>query len=92
MKQLISLGLLSILLAAATAHADGLRCGNDLVAKGDSIVSVERSCGPPMRQADLVNAHGKRIGTVWYIDAGYGRDNRRVEFRGGRVASIERIR
>lgn len=91
MKSLMALALLFGLLAATSVNADGLRCGNDLVSKGDSIVSVERSCGPPIREAELVNAYGKRIGTVWYVDGGYGRNDRRVEFRGGRVARIERI-
>lgn len=92
MKSLAFSALVFGLILATSVNAGGLRCGNDLVSTGDSIVTVERSCGPPMRRAHLVNTDGKRIGTVWYIEGGYGRNDRRVEFRGGRVASIERIR
>lgn len=81
-----------LLAAASTANAAGLRCGNALVSQGDSIISVQEKCGEPIRQARLVNDYGRQIGTVWYIDAGYGKADRRITFRGGRVARIERVR
>ena len=82
----------AVALVAATASAAGLRCGNALVSQGDSILSVQESCGDPIRTAQLVNDKGKQIGTVMYFDAGYGKADRRVEFRAGRVVRIERVR
>ena len=81
-----------LLTLATTTQAAGLRCGNALVSQGDGITSVTEKCGQPKRQARLVNDYGKQIGTVMYFDAGYGKADRRVTFRGGRVASIERVR
>jgi hypothetical protein len=94
MKSLLPLASLALLVAAPAleAAAAGLRCGNDLVQRGDSIVHVRQKCGDPLHQADLVNDRGKVIGTVLYFDPGYGRKDRRVTFRGGRVVSIERLR
>ncbi len=84
--------LLIALISAPAVQADGLRCGNELVQRGDSIVSVEKACGEPMRKSNLVNDYGKVIGTVLYFEGGYGRSDRRVVFRGGRVVDIERLR
>lgn len=84
--------VLVLILVGPSAHADGLRCGNDLVQRGDSIISVERKCGEPIREADLVNDRGKVVGTILYFDAGYGKADRRVTFRAGRVVRIERVR
>lgn len=86
------LAILTTLTLAAAAHAAGLRCGGALVSKGDSINSVLEACGEPTREAALVNDYGNEIGTVLYFDPGHGRDERRVEFRGGRVSLIERMR
>ena len=81
-----------LLTLTTTTQAAGLRCGNALVSQGDSIVGVVEKCGDPIREARLVNDYGKQIGTVMYFDPGYGKNTRRVTFRGGRVASIEQVR
>jgi|GEM_PF-6671192 len=94
MKTLSTGASLAILLVLVTptTQAAGMRCGNDLVQRGDSIVGVRDKCGDPIHQADLVNDRGRVIGTVLYFDLGYGRNDRRVVFRGGRVVAIERVR
>jgi hypothetical protein len=43
--------LVGTILGAHSAHADSMRCGNQLVSDGDSLLAVESRCGPPaMRQ------------------------------------------
>jgi hypothetical protein len=44
---------LSLLLMTATALADTMRCGSQLINSGDRAFEVERKCGPPS-QRDLV--------------------------------------
>ncbi|WP_084166525.1 DUF2845 domain-containing protein [Stutzerimonas azotifigens] len=46
------IGLL-MLAVLPVAHADTLRCGNQLVSTGDRAFEVERKCGPPV-QRDLI--------------------------------------
>jgi hypothetical protein len=52
---------------------------------------VLEACGEPKRRARLVDDDGDTIGTVFYVDPGYGTDTRRLEIRSGRVSLIERI-
>jgi hypothetical protein len=71
-------------------HAAGLRCGNDLVRPGDSVLAVADSCGEPDRRAAIVGEDNHRIGTAYY----YRQENkaaRKVYFRGGEVTRIERL-
>ncbi|MBK3760428.1 DUF2845 domain-containing protein [Stutzerimonas frequens] len=50
--------LLAALLISASATADTLRCGNQLVTTGDRTFEVERKCGAPQHR-DVV---GYRLG------------------------------
>lgn len=92
MRMIITATLVAGVLAATASQAAGLRCGNSLISQGDGITSVIEKCGEAKREARLVNSYGKQIGTILYFDAGYGKNDRRVIFRGGRVVSIERVR
>lgn len=93
MRPVIAACLVVLLGAATTAEAAGLRCGNDRVQVGESIITVEAQCGQPKRRAGLVNDDGNVIGTIYYYDSpNYGGNDRRIVFRGGRVVSIERVR
>ncbi|AEA85328.1 DUF2845 domain-containing protein [Stutzerimonas stutzeri] len=47
------LGAAVLLIAAASAQADTLRCGSQLVTTGDCAFEVERKCGVPQHR-DLV--------------------------------------
>ena len=47
------LGAAVLLIAAASAQADTLRCGSQLVTTGDRAFEVERKCGVPQHR-DLV--------------------------------------
>ncbi len=47
------LGAAVLLIAAANAQADTLRCGSQLVTTGDRAFEVERKCGVPQHR-DLV--------------------------------------
>lgn len=89
----IPIRLLAAVIAATAipAHADSLRCGNDLVRPGDGVTTVLDDCGNPKRTARLVNGYGNQVGTVMYFSPGFGQADRRVVFRGGRVDAIERL-
>ncbi|MBH3354119.1 DUF2845 domain-containing protein [Pseudomonas stutzeri] len=47
------LGAAALLIASASAQADTLRCGSQLVTTGDRAFEVERKCGVPQHR-DLV--------------------------------------
>ena len=44
------LGAAVLLIAAASAQADTLRCGSQLVTTGDRAFEVERKCGVPQHR------------------------------------------
>lgn len=85
------LAVMFVLLSTATAaHADGLRCGNDLVRPGDSVLDVTDACGTPDREVVIVDKHNHRVGTAFYYRVNNKAD-RKVYFRGGSVTAIERL-
>lgn len=47
LHQGVALAVLGIGLGAQTAAADGMRCGDRLISKGDSIYDVRSRCGEP---------------------------------------------
>ena len=86
-----SLHLAELLLLAATApHADSLRCGNNLIRPGDSVLEVTDACGRPDREVAIVDGDNDRVGTAFYYRLNNKAD-RKVYFRGGSVTDIERL-
>lgn len=81
---------IALLLAVPAAHADSLRCGNDLVRPGDSVLDVQDACGRPDREAAIIGEDNTRVGTAFYYRMEYKAD-RKVIFRGGAVDRIERL-
>ena len=73
------------------AHADSLRCGQDLVQPGDSYLAVTDACGDPDREVELVGEDDQRVGTALYYRGDYGQADRKVYLRGGTVTGIERL-
>ena len=57
------LGAAVLLIAAASAQADTLRCGSQLVTTGDRAFEVERKCGVPQHR-DLVGYSLSRLAFV----------------------------
>ncbi len=77
--------------AIEDARAASLRCGNDLVQRGDSYLDVTDACGKPAREVALVGEDDQRVGTALYYKGGYGKADRKVYLRGGTVTGIERL-
>jgi len=86
---IVPLALAALVSVAATAHA-GMRCGNKLIEPGDSIVAVDKACGPPDRKAALVDGYDRRVGTAYYYTSPNKR-TRKVIFRGGTVVQIQEL-
>lgn len=84
--------LLSVLIGAAAVPAwgDSLRCGNDLVRAGDSVLQVTDACGQPDREVAIVGADNQRVGTAFYYRL-TNKADRKVYFRAGAVTGIERL-
>lgn len=79
-----------VVIFATPVRADGLRCGNELVREGDSVLAVTDACGEPDRRVAVVGDDNQRVGTAFY----YRQDNRadrKVHLRGGKVTRIERL-
>lgn len=75
---------------AMPVRADGLRCDNELVREGDSVLAVTDACGEPDRRVAVIGEDNQRVGTAFY----YRQDNkadRKVHLRGGKVTRIERL-
>lgn len=81
---------LALLLIAPTVYGDSLRCGNDLVRPGDSVLDVQDACGQPDREVAIMGEDNTRVGTAFYYRMKYKAD-RKVYFRGGSVTGIERL-
>lgn len=81
---------LALLLIAPVVQADSLRCGNDLVRPGDSVLDVQDACGKPDREVAIMGEDNTRVGTAFYYRMEYKAD-RKVYFRGGAVTGIERL-
>jgi hypothetical protein len=101
---LLALGL--TVLAPLSAHADGLRCGNKLVAIGDTRVSVRNKCGDPVdvthgtilrRPTYVFNGrlyHGDEVAVElenWIYNFGPNKFMRRVRFVDGIVEDVETL-
>ncbi len=83
---------LLVLLAAGAVSADSMRCGNDLVLKGDHVSEVHKKCGEPVRSTTLENEFGATIGKREIYDSAHGSRDHLVTYRDERVISIERLR
>jgi len=85
--------LLPALLAASTALAE-LRCGGNLITKGDRAYDVLALCGEPDDREEIAGAYLPGIGVLvaeqrWYYNRGPRELLRVVRMREGRVESID---
>lgn len=83
--------VLTLLLSTAAA-ADYMRCGNDLVLKGDHVVEVHDKCGEPVRTTRLENEFGAVVGKREVYDSAHGSRDHLVTYRDERVIRIDRLR
>lgn len=90
MRTTIILAALAALAVAGPAGADTWRCGQHVVATGDSVATLRQKCGQPDRVVQLVNVYGAGTGQRWEYD-------RRgvttmVTIREGRIEGIDEVR
>lgn len=81
---------IALLGTATGAVGNSLRCGQSLVVAGDSLTEMREACGQPERIVELQNQYGATVGRLYYYDPGYGKAERAVEVRNGRVVAVER--
>ena len=81
----------AMLALAMPFAADAMRCGQDLVSKGDHITDVHAKCGEPIRTIKLTNRHGAQVGLREVYDSSRGTRKHEVTYRSDRVVDIERL-
>ncbi|SFD61524.1 Protein of unknown function [Thiohalospira halophila DSM 15071] len=86
-----TLAALTATLLIPLAHAESLRCGNDLVRPGDTRGEVRAACGPPDRTYNLVNERGATIGQRAIYAPDPNRHARAVTYDGEEVTRVERL-
>ena len=99
--------LLVVTLAPLAAHADGMRCRNALITRGDNLLRVQHECGTPTYATQYV-VYGFRpvfngvLGTYadqsipitveeWTYNLGPTRFMRKLRFENGELVSIESL-
>jgi len=98
---------IAVLAAAATAHADAMRCGSRLVSEEDSIDKVLELCGEPTSKSRtwIVRQPRFELGAneyrfpgqedvpvdLWTYDFGPNKLVRRLRFVAGKLESIETL-
>jgi hypothetical protein len=77
-----------VLLAAVVAQAHAvMRCGPELVSRGDSVIKLLEACGEP-----TVGNPALLFGDVfWIYNFGPDEFKQRVRIRDGRIMAIERL-
>lgn len=90
MRVCVFLAAVIIATAGVPASADSLRCGNDLVRAGDSVLAVTDACGRPDREVAVVGEDNQRVGTAFYYQL-ENRADRKIHLRGGTVTMVERL-
>jgi hypothetical protein len=99
--------LLVVSLAPLAAYADGMRCGNALITRGDNLLRVQHECGTPTYASQYV-VYGFRpvfngiLGTYadesvpitveeWTYNLGPTRFMRKLRFENGELVRIESL-
>lgn len=90
MRVCVYLSAATIAIAGVPAWGGSLRCDNDLVRAGDSVLAVTDACGLPDREVAIIGEDDQRVGTAFYYRL-ENRADRKVHFRGGSVTMIERL-
>jgi hypothetical protein len=102
-----TLCLLVLAAASATAAADGMRCGNALITRGDNVLRVQHECGEPTYTSQYVT-YGTQVVfnpllrlytdltvpvTVdeWTYNFGPTRFMRKLRFENGELITIESL-
>ena len=107
MKRLIIPILLLLLTPAAFANSDGMRCGNALITRGDSILRVQHECGDPTYASQyvvyglrpvfdgLLHVYGDQTVPItveeWTYNFGSTRFMRKLRFENGELVTIESL-
>lgn len=53
--------LVGLSLRVHSAYADSMRCGNQLVSDGDTLLAVEARCGPPAMRQHRTEVRSRRL-------------------------------
>lgn len=107
MKRSIILAALLFTSATAFANSDGMRCGNALITRGDSVLRVQHECGDPAYASQyvayglrpvfngLLNAYADQTVPItieeWTYNFGSTRFMRKLRFENGELVSIESL-
>ena len=86
---------LTLTLASAPVHASGLRCGQELIARGFLLYEVEERCGQPVSTFSRIDfRYPDRSVYVdeWVYEFGSTRFRRLLRFEDGRLERIETLR
>jgi hypothetical protein len=68
MRTTLMLAALAALTITGQAEANTWRCGQHVVATGDSVSTLRQKCGEPDRVVQLVNVYGAGSGQRWEYD------------------------
>ena len=104
MKRLL---LLLLALAPAAFASDGMRCGNALITRGDSLLRVQHECGEPTYASQyvvygtrpvfnaLLNLYSEVTVPItveeWTYNLGPTRFMRRLRFENGELITIQSL-
>jgi hypothetical protein len=105
MKRFVVVLLLS--LSALAAQADGMRCGNALITRGDNVLRVQHECGEPTYASQftiygtrpvfnpLLNLYAEVTIPItveeWTYNLGPTRFMQRLRFENGELITIETL-
>ena len=90
-----------VLMSAAPAAADALRCGQSVVTEGLRDFEVLERCGEPLTQRTRTEVRGYDVGPVdlyyvvveeWVYDPGARKLRRLLRFEDGELVLIETLR
>jgi len=87
LRGLTGAGFGLLFLAAAGSAGASMRCGAEIVSRGDSVIRLLDACGEPT-VGDPALWFGD---AVWIYNFGPDEFQRRVRVRDGRIRNIERL-
>ena len=87
----IAIASLQLLVAPATARADGFRCGQWVVQIGDTTGTVRTRCGEPVSQDRRRDRRGGTTIETWVYNFGAKMFMQEAIFENGRLVKTEQL-